>query len=234
MVTRSEKEIEMRRGIMQLAVLLGAVFLAAQAQAAVVNLSLTVNEGAKTWEAFAQVSGGSEGIADFSIDVVGGGGITVTGSTNTSPVATNFDGLNLLQYGFNQFRSNGTLGDSINAAQQYIYAGANDPAKDQLVLQGVGITPGNQVGNIQSASWTAPVKLAQGTYSGEVGMLTVQVHTGAFINLLNTVASWHGPGNVSPAEQVIPMTVPIPVPEPTMVGLLALGLTGMLARRRKA
>jgi hypothetical protein len=46
------------------------------------------------------------------------------------------------------------------------------------VLEGVGLSAGNDLSNVVPAIWDLPVTLAQGTFSGNLGTLTLQPHAG--------------------------------------------------------
>jgi hypothetical protein len=134
--------------------------------------------------------------------------------------------------------SNGTNGYDIHARQRYtIYAGpapdyssANDPAKDALVIQNVGQQAGTSWNGV---NWDAPVLLASGAYSGEVGQLWAHTGPGQF-NLLKKVngGPWVGPGNVMMSDFVIYDGSSVYVPEPLTLTLLGIGSTLLIARRR--
>jgi len=94
------------------------------------------------------------GIASFNLNVTGSGGVTVTSSTNVSPTATNT--------GFYLFSSNGTNGQEVQASQNTI-TGAG-------LLLGMGLSSGSS----GSLTWSNPVLLATGTYTGSVGSLTAE------------------------------------------------------------
>ena len=200
--------------------------MATVAQAAMVNLSITAGGG--EWEVRASVVGGSEGICDFGVDIVGSGGITVDSSLNVAP-----EGLDPSAYqwwGLTDMRSDGTAGVGIVASQKAIYSGGNDPAQDALVVQGLGQDAGSRDCLVNGTiSWDADILLASGTYTGSVGTLTV---TGIGWNLLSTVGSWQGPGNLEAPTAV--NSDSIFVPEPATLTLLVLGSAGLVVRYRRA
>ena len=213
------------------ALILGCVLTLsiASAQAAIVTLDLQLDTVAETWQVYALITGGSEGLSDFGLNVVGSGGAVVTGSTNKAPTATNFDGSEVTQYGFYDMRSNGVNGVGIVANQPSIYPGVNDPAKDALVLKDVGISAGSQAGNLISAVWAVPVLLAEGTYFGDLGTI-VAAGAGTW-NLLED--GWAGPGHLEPASGVLSGSVQIgEVPEPATMSLLVIGGLALLRRKR--
>lgn len=227
----------------------------ASVNAANVTLHLAAADG--QWEVRATAEGDTEGIAAFSINVWGEGGVDVTGSTNESP--TGYDIMltspNWLgEYGFKNFRSDGTNGMGIAAGQDAIYdqPGNSDPGKDWLVIQGVGITAGTRdhwvlvtppFGWEQQADveWDgAPdgVLLASGTYTGELGLPDSKLFveggsdqdpTAGWSMLNDTGNSWSGPGHISSPENVTGDSLPIP--EPGTMLLLAMGAVGMLLFR---
>jgi hypothetical protein len=236
----------MRHGFLKL-IAAGVVGLASfAANAATVQFSVTTTptgDGSTgTWQAFLTLGNTSDtaGLAAFNIDVVGAGGVTVTGSTNAAP--TNIKSFTppstFVSDGFNLLANNGSNGIGIQASQSVAYAGANDSAKDALVYQGVGIAAGSSTGPFGTVNWANPVLLASGTYSnsGLGGTITANIHTGGLITLLNGAngSGWTGPGNVTNVSVATPGEgVVAPVPEPTSLALLGLASAGILARRRR-
>jgi hypothetical protein len=238
----------MRRSLVKLfSAIAGLGLFAASASAATVTLTIvatpTGGGSTGTWQAFAQIGDGSDnaGLADFSIDVLGGGAVAVTTSPSANKSPQIFNGTDLS--GFSLSRLQGTLSGgnltTIAAAQQFAYGSVNDPAADAKVFQGVGLTAGSRdyTGDGGGAgSWASPVLLASGNYSnsGLGGTLTLQVHPGGSIDVLPlTGGQWVGPSN-SVAATVVPGLATIaPVPEPTSLALLGLGSACLLARRRR-
>jgi len=199
-----------------------------------VDLTISADIGAGTWQAFAQVDlvngDANDGIADFIINVWGTNGVTVTSSINEAPKdlvpATDPEFPN--QFGFWELHSDGLNGVGISGSQPTVYGTIPDSGKDTLVLRDIGINAGNKVGFTGLISWAHPVLLASGTFSGTVGDLNVDVGDGT-ISLLDS--GWTGPGNQS-AAGVINGDI-LTVPEPATMTALALGGLALLRRRRK-
>jgi hypothetical protein len=206
--------------------LVAMLALVGTAQAAVVTLTIT-SPSAGTWQAWAQVGGGSKGLSSFEIDVTADSGLLIATSTNKSP---KYLDLVLEAFvGFTYQRTNGSpAGMAIAAGEPTAYPGANDPNLDALVIQNVGILPGSY----GATSWAVPVMLAQGTYTGSVGWLHVRPKTSLSLNLLSSVGGggWVGPGNV---ELGTPVNGDLYIPEPATLALIAGGLAAAMLRRRR-
>jgi hypothetical protein len=211
--------------------LVAMLALVATAQAAVVTLTIT-SPSAGTWQALAQVGGGSKGISSFEINVTADSGLLIATSTNKSPRYLDAELEALV--GFSYQRGTGSpAGMRITAGQVTAYSGGNDPLQDALVIQDVGILPGSH----GSTSWAVPVLLASGTYTGSAGWLHVRPYAGvSSLNLLSSVGGggWVGPGNVEGAGAVVgPLTWDYYVPEPATLALIAGGLAALTLRRRR-
>jgi len=201
-----------------------------------VVLTISADIGAGTWEAFANVNSGTNaGIASFIIDVTGTGGATVTGSTNESPTGYK-NPPDPGDWGFAD-RSDGTNGVGIYGLQNTSYGDTNDPAKDDKILQEIGVAAGSRQSDWPSelVEWAANVRLASGTftYTG-VGQLHVALGDGYF-NLLDEVDGtlWEGPGGVTTLAVSSVTGGSVAVPEPATMTALALGGLALLRRRRK-
>ena len=206
--------------------------LTASSQAAVVTLNIAGGGG--EWTVTASVGDGCEGLSSFIIDVTGREGLTVDSAQLETPSGVVLGGpVGVGSFGFVEFPAAPGDGVGISAGQPTAHPDVPEwnAWYDSLVLQGVGQVPGSKDDfQANTVSWDAPVVLARGTYTGSVGHLDVDVHTPGFFNLLSTVGSWEGPGNVEEATEVIPGTVYIP--EPVTLSILALGGLAILRRRR--
>ncbi|HEY2837612.1 MAG TPA: PEP-CTERM sorting domain-containing protein [Pirellulales bacterium] len=198
--------------------LLALSTIAATARAATVSLDIELNKVAKTYQVFATVNGSSEGLASFDIDVVGAGGATATKATLQAPRV--FDnGLGDFT-GFSAFRNNGAASGTSWVG---IVASQDTTQTD----------PGYYIFNVGVASPYLPVLLASGTYSGTVGTLTAQLHSG---NTFNLFPQGFSPGGSTfAATSVLPSTAAL-VPEPATVAMLATGIImlGAAGYRRRA
>jgi hypothetical protein len=234
-----------------------AVGAATAADAAVVSLSIAAtptSSAGGTYQVFAAVtddtstatllanpSGKVAGIASFAIDIEGTGGAAITSRTRRAPLGiySGTDPINPdAQFGFTTF-NNGTLANgrvsNLFGRQNTSYGDANDPASDYLIVPGVGI---DAVTNFRgtTVSFTAPVLLAEGAYTGSVGSLSVSVPLGSFVNLLQDTSTeagrqYTGPGRVEAASLVVPGTAV--VPEPATLAVIGLAAGGLLLRRRR-
>jgi len=188
------------------------------AQAATVSLNVALNTVAKTYEVFATINGASDGLASFSIDVIGAGGATVNTSVNKAPRVIDFNG-NGDNSGFALFRTNGTTSSTskldLRASQDTTQT---DPG---FFIFGVGTT-----------APYLPVLLASGAYTGTVGTLTAQLHPGNSFNLFP--ADFEPGGSTVAATSVIPGSANLAVPEPATCVLAALGgIMALTIRRRR-
>lgn len=234
------------------AALAGLAFVAPARASSVIDLTLTVDQVAKTWKAFATVVYDGQGPANngldgIKVDITSSGNILVpiSGSSNKMPVNNN---------GFTDSNSNTVpVGFTFNKLQTAItttdlqFTGGqsttfnNDDSSGsgyQNIVVGYG-QPGISSGNLAgtTVSWGDPALLATGKYTGTSGTLSIGlVNSTADFNLLD--ATYVSPeGNVFShgPDQIVPQTVSITAaPEPAGLGLLAIGSLGVLARRRKA
>jgi hypothetical protein len=195
------------------AVLLAVLSLSTPLCAATVQLDLTVDPAANSWQVFAEVQAGSRGLDGFSLDVVGTDGLVVVSSLNESP--NGLDGT--FPWGFFDFRSDGAAGVDVRAGQNSVYGPVNDPAKDALVLENVGIASGSRWSDDPvspgTVAWDAKVLLASGSYSGVAGRISVAPRPGEPWSQLSEVApGWVGPGNLEFPTAVFGDIETVPMP----------------------
>jgi PEP-CTERM motif len=145
----------MRRNLLVfLAVIAAAHFAFAQAQfAATVNLYITTvnaTPSGGTWQVYAADSDNNDGLANWSLDILGSGGAVVNtpaviqAPRPVDPSGQYADGLDGTM-GFSKQVSNGfnsgTSRLSINATQYTTYGPTDDPTYDMGILVGVGQEP---------------------------------------------------------------------------------------------
>ncbi len=159
------------------------------------------------WQLLGQLSNNADndGLSSLIVDVeANGGDIGVATSACELPYGTHYwlDGGTMSQgVGFTEFRSDGSAGIGIRAGQK-------TTALDQVVLTDVGYTggtyPGDETGGGLGATeitWTAPVVIASGTYSGLWGTLTADVGAGQ-VNVLDQGRDPNQAGGVHQVESV--------------------------------
>jgi hypothetical protein len=212
--------------------LLGLAAVNAYSQTA--TLSIQASNG--YWAAFAATDSGTDniGLASFAIDVIGTDGVIVTGSYNAAPDYVEREG-------FFEFPSNGQGGGmylSTTSGLPGIPGNGIGIAAEQMFFDdhpnAPFIVPGEEP--IQGFGKAFPAEIAQGTYSGTSGILTVQPDTsiGAGIQTLNEVSDgqWVGPGNISTDTTFSGSVAIVPEPSDLVFPLLA-GVALTRARRKK-
>jgi len=137
------------------------------------------------------------------------GGTTAQNGAGAVPVNKNESGDKV---GFTFGNNPGVAGVGIQAAQSFLYSGANSPYNDAFVVQGLGLSPHTSFSTTiptgtggtspipYTVKWTNPIEIAHGTYTGTSGALTVAAAAGSEgIQSLNVVSNntWAGPGNIS-------------------------------------
>jgi len=177
------------------------------------DLALTLSRPqAGQWQAFGQLSNNTDndGLSSLIIDVTAvTGDLAVSSSTCRLPYGTHYwldGGVQSQLVGFTEFRSNGSAGIGICAGQQTTSLG-------QVVLTDVGYSAGSYPGDETGLglgptliSWSAPVLIASGSYSGVYGMLSVAVGAG-HVNVLHEGRDPSLPGGVrmltDPSDRVL-------------------------------
>jgi len=184
------------------------VLTASPAWAATLTLTLA-QPTLGQWEVFGQLSNNTDndGLSSLIINVQAvGGDVGVSSSLNDLPHGTHYyllDGNVQSQLvGFTEFRSDGNSGIGICAGQKTTSLG-------QVVLTDVGYsagsTPGDQTGlglGPTQISWSAPLLIASGSYSGTYGTLSVAVGAGQ-VNVLNEGRNPAQTGGVHKIESVV-------------------------------
>lgn len=159
------------------------------------------------WQVFGQLSNqtDNDGLASLTVDVWPvSGDLVISSSTCELPYGTHYwldGGVQSQLVGFTEFRSDGTSGIGIAAGQKTIPLG-------YVVLTDVGYSAGSYPGDETGLdlgptliSWSAPVLIASGSYSGLYGMLSVGVGAGQ-VNVLDEGRDPAQPGGVHQIESV--------------------------------
>ncbi|MHB8866973.1 MAG: PEP-CTERM sorting domain-containing protein [Pirellulaceae bacterium] len=207
------------------------------ARAEIVYLTLSADVSSGSWEAFLTIddpNGTTLGLAGIEFDVLGSGGVTVDSSTLRIPLATeSHDFQTFAQKGFFNFRSDGTKGIDIRAAQDLFNTQNATGGGNNSILEGVGkiafsesngIIPGTDVG------W--PVRIASGTFSGTTGSLQVIGDPASTTLLPATLPVLGSPISTFSPSLVLGETIDIvAVPEPASIGLLVSGIVALLSVR---
>ena len=210
-----------------------AVGLAATAQAATVTLSLDVDQNAKTWAALAQLDTDvdNNGLASISVDVVGHGGVTVNSSKCEMPQGFT---AGFQPWGFKFLRFDQAVPPDIPGIGVGASLDTISWPRTTLFVTDYAFLPGSKA-NANPADgpplveWFVPALIASGTYTGESGMLTINLTQDALAGVLKKGFNYGDPpgqGDVEPA-QVIPGEAII-IPEPGTLALLLLGGLGLL------
>jgi len=162
------------------------------------------------WAVYAKITGvtAPSSLASISVDVLNNGASTVSTSAVNLPFgqsiytdAAKFPDNPAVGYGFWFLRQNGTVsgtGSQGIAASQWTTYDASDPIPYRdLILPGVGLTPGSATkndttgGNFKTSAgaWSYPVLVASGTYtpSGTTGLNLAFTNPSSSANILQWV-----------------------------------------------
>ena len=199
------------------------------------DLSVVADQTAKTWTAYGQIDGDTTrtlGLAGITFNVTGTGGIAITNATNLD-LPTNNNG----NSGFIDFTFTGTNGVGIGGGQHTI---AYTLKSGRLnVMTGVGLTSGDFYTGDNEVAWGYPVKLADGTYTGNAGAINISAAANyiSFLPASLPTPTSNGvtiTGIISPADVVNGGSVQISaVPEPASLAVLGLGVIALFARTRR-
>jgi hypothetical protein len=147
-------------------------------RAATISLYLGADQGTQTWRAYLSLDDPNRetlGLAGIEFSVVGSGGVTVTSSTNRLPIATeSTDFITFFQKGFTNFRSDGTEGVGIRAAQDVFNTGSASGLNGNSILEGVGkMAFEEDNGALAGTEVSFPVLIATGGYTGLGGTISI-------------------------------------------------------------
>lgn len=210
------------------------------AQADIVSLTLSADVENGTWEAFLAIDDPQNqtlGLAGIEFDVIGSGGLSVDSSVVQLPLATESqDFMTFFQKGFFNFRSDGTNGVDIRAAQDLFMTLSSTGSGNSSILEGVGKAAFSEDnGLIPSTEVGLPVRIASGTFIGTTGTLQLVGDSSSTTLLPAVLPSFGNPISTFSPSAVIGDTLSITaVPEPASVALIG-GIVAMLtvSRRRR-
>lgn len=135
------------------------------------NLTLEVDTGAQTWQAFAQLvdpSNLTAGLNGINFNVTSTGGITVSSSVFELPQPTEYDGASgFFTKGFKVFRFNGTNGLDIRGSQDNISNSLSPLGSgNDTILAGVGeMTVAETNLTLPDTNIALPAMIASGMYT---------------------------------------------------------------------
>jgi hypothetical protein len=206
------------------------------------------------WYVYASVTGATAGVTDglggVTFSVIPSGNLFIVdhsvgdGNLDTEFLAPNgvIPGQGSLTFGFNSLQNpggdaaltpNSPPGSGIQNFQNTNgYRRVSASNLNTTILKGTGLAAGTQNG----ATWDQPILIAGGYYGGDLGTLTVTGSSNdqGLLPILQTATNTSVILNLLTPESVNGASVPVGVPEPASLGVLALGGLALLARRRKA
>jgi hypothetical protein len=184
----------------------------ARAQTPTVNVWMTTNPAAGTWQLLATDSNDNGGISAFALDLQG----CATGTIN-APCAEDFS--TMVLRGFTQH------GVTVVTSGIYEYFGGQNTTDPNSLIWGVGQVAGRIPGappSIPDTTWGCPVLLASGTYAaGRVPTILNTSDNKASVNDFTA----NGGATCLSAQVVI-------VPEPATLAFLALAALALRRRQR--
>lgn len=194
--------------------------LATTAEAAVVTATLEIDP-AGTWKLFAQASSGDNaGIAGFQVKLD-----NIATAQNLAPKAFSLNTSTFM--GFTDARS------GVDAIPANPISAGQHVTESASLLFDIGLQPGSIGGTLGlptdvQPSWGYPIQLAAGTFSGST--LPSFASTDVAFNVFGPSRTGT---DIDPATVSKVVSVVSAVPEPTSLGLLAVGATGLLRRVRR-
>jgi hypothetical protein len=196
-------------------------------RAAVICMQLDADQSTLTWRAYLSLEDPNSetlGLAGIEFSVVGTGGVTVTSSTNRLPIATETtDFVTFFQKGFLGFRSDGTKGTEIRAAQDVFNTGSTSGLNSNSIVEGVGkmaFEEGN--GALVGTEVAFPVLIATGGYTGNGGTISIFGSPDSTTLLPSSLPAIGAPITTFSPSAVYGDSVTI-VPEPGSAALLTSG-----------
>lgn len=204
-----------------------------------IDLSLSVDAGAGTWDLFATIGtddGDTAGIAGMSVDVSGSNGLSVDSSSNELPKVTETaDFSNFFTKGFKLFTNDGACAggscDGMGGAQDNV-SNSDGGSGNDAIIRGIGlgeVTVTN--GLLPDKVITNPVLVATGTFSG-LGDITASGDPSSALLLPANTPQGATFATLSPSA-VNAASVNV-IPEPATAALVALSGIALIIRRRVA
>lgn len=204
--------------LMAVAAMAGVGGIASSAHGSAITLSITASGGNySVYATFTNLTdtnapaGVVAGLATYALAVDGSGGASVTSGYPTGPGISS--GSNYaFDAGAGSF-GNGTVSGTnvtlITASQGVLYGSSYSASKNKYVILNLGIAAGTL--SDTGETYSNPLLIATGTYTGTVGTLTALTTPGGQFQALRNTGSvgtpaWTGPGQVDNVTTVTPGT----------------------------